>query len=118
MVLRRQCELCNNYDEQHAKDCPIRIADGLRNSFHEIHWGVRCFNGAFDGRTTRVHEFQDLVMEAIKKRRPDACCTYFPAPGYTMVHEKGREISGEHSKKAAALEEAFWAVYPELEQEA
>lgn len=113
MVMRTQCELCNNYDNVHAADCPIRILQRIQNGDHHVQGPVKCFNGAFDGRTQRTHDFQDVVMAAIKKREPDACCTYFPAPGYTMVHKFGSEISGECRTKAQALEEAFFKLYPE-----
>jgi hypothetical protein len=50
-----------------------------------INWGIRCFYGAFDGKTERVYRFREHVRKTAKKVWPKCSVTYFPAGGFYVV---------------------------------
>lgn len=112
-MMRRQCKLCNNYDDVHAKDCPHYVLQMIANGGLEIRGPVKCYNGCYDSATQRVIDEQNRVMALIKAKEPDAHHTYFPAEGYHRVHKWGWPISGERSTKGAAIAEAYEKLFGE-----
>lgn len=58
-------------------------------------------------------ERQQIVLAKIREREPEAHVTFFPVERQFVVHVWGRELSGYHPSRAAALVDAYHRLYPE-----
>lgn len=68
---------------------------------------IKCYNSCYDSATQRVLDEQEKILGAIKRIEPDAHVTYFPVEGQHVVHVYGRELSGYHSTRGAAIADAY-----------
>lgn len=68
---------------------------------------MRCYDGAWDSEATTLFARQDALLAQVKKKEPEAHCTYFPMEQRFQVHAWGRPLSGMHVSRIAALEEAL-----------
>lgn len=67
---------------------------------------MRCYNGAWDSEAAALFKEQDRLMAQIKKKEPEAHCTYF-TPGSFVVHVWGREIGSHRDTRIGALQSAI-----------
>ena len=68
-----------------------------------IGWGVRCYNGAFDSKTSAVFNYQDQVFKWIKEAVPNINITYFPMEGFYSGGQNYRSCTKEHSTRGGAI---------------
>lgn len=58
-----------------------------------ITWGVKCYWGAFDSKTERVHQFRDRAMKLVKVVWPEAHVTYYPAGSFYIAFNRLQILS-------------------------
>lgn len=67
----------------------------------------RCYNGAWDSKALALFAEHDRVLALIHEKEPQAHCTYFPSPGFFVVHVWGRTLGPERPTKLEALNAAL-----------
>lgn len=67
----------------------------------------RCYDGQWDSKALALFAEQDRLLKLIREREPEAHCTYFPSPGFFVVHVWGRTLGPERTSKLEALSEAL-----------
>lgn len=78
------------------------VLDNRRDKL-TISWGVRCYYGAYDSKTTRVHEFRREVLAKLKILRPRISVTYFPAGGFYVGFDGLNILTPDLSSYESAL---------------
>lgn len=68
---------------------------------------ARCYNGCWDTETQARFDLEDKRLASLRTVEPEAHCTYFPADELHHVHAWGRPLSGYHSTRMGALEDAL-----------
>jgi len=67
---------------------------------------TKCYNGAWDSKAQAQFEREDQALTKLRRSQPSAHCTWFPLEEMWLVHVWGKPLSGFHSRKIDALNEA------------
>lgn len=89
-------------EQQKALAELIAIRDNKTDDLY-ITWGVKCYWGAFDSKTERVHKFRDHVMKTIKVLWPEAHITYYPAGSFYIAFNRLQILTGDMPSWESAL---------------
>ncbi len=85
---------------------PPEILDKLKKVNQErlfIEWGVRCYNGAFDSKTSAVFNYQDQVFKWIKEAVPNITLTYFPMGHFYSGGQNYIPCTKEHGTSGGVI---------------